>query len=91
MRITYDAEADAMYVFLNDGSDPELHHSDALGGETSGVRADFNAAGDVVGIEILDAKQRMGETGPLSIRLELLEASDDVQPTERATVTVATG
>jgi len=87
MRITYDPEADAMYVFLNDGSEPDLHHSDALGGEDSGVRADYNAAGDLVGLEVLDAKQRFGASGASSIQLEILSAE---QQDELASVGVRT-
>lgn len=74
MRISYDPEADAMYIFLNDGTEPELHHSDALGGEDSGVAADYNAAGELVGLEVLDAKQRFGASGASSIQLEILRA-----------------
>ena len=57
MRFTYDAEADAMYIYLQGASDEKVGHMQLL---EDGVAVDFRADGAVVGIEILDASQRLG-------------------------------
>ena len=56
MRITYDPEADALYIQFRAikpvrGVDLE-----------EGVTADLDAAGHVVGVEVLDARERLGES-----------------------------
>ena len=54
MRITYDPEADALYV--------ELHSARAVDNIDleDGVSADFDAEGHVLGFEILGARRRLG-------------------------------
>ena len=55
MRMTYDPEADALYIELRPG-DPR----DSLDLE-DGVSADLDSEGHVLGLEILDAKKRLGK------------------------------
>ena len=55
MKSRYDREADALYVQLADAT--------IVGSEEvrPGIMLDFDAAGRVVGIEILDASEHMAE------------------------------
>ncbi len=66
MRITYDPEADALYIQLRSGN-PE----DSLDLE-DGVTADLDADGHVIGLEILDARERLGSDSLTNIALEQL-------------------
>lgn len=59
MKITYDPETDTLTVVLKD---VPVAESDE---EKPGVILDFDAAGDVVGLEILDASRRV--TDPRAI------------------------
>ena len=55
MRITHDAEADALYIELRDVPAK-------VGREiTDGVTVDLDAQGHVIGLEILDARERIGD------------------------------
>jgi uncharacterized protein YuzE len=53
MKVSYDSEADALYI--------ELHEAKVSGSEDveEGVVVDFDEAGHVVGIEVLDASKRL--------------------------------
>jgi uncharacterized protein YuzE len=53
MKITYDPEADALYIQLRNAS-----AKDAVDIE-DGVVADLDADGHVIGFEVLDASKRM--------------------------------
>jgi len=54
MRITYDREVDALYIRFGDG--PVTTRD--LG---EGIAADFDAAGHLAGIEILDVTARLDQ------------------------------
>lgn len=71
MRITYDPEADALYieptsVAPEDSTDIE-----------PGVTADLDAKGHIVGIEILDVSERLGSDALRSISIEQLPLALD--------------
>ena len=66
MRITYDAEADVLYIELRRAT-PE----DSLDLE-DGVTADLDANGHVIGLEFLDARQRLGSNALANVSLERL-------------------
>ncbi len=68
MRITYDPEADALYVELRDVA-PE----DSIDVE-DGVTADVDGEGHIVGLEILDASERLGAEALASVVIERLPA-----------------
>ena len=54
MRITYDAEADAAYIYLTDKfKEPETRQVD------EDINLDFNIANRLIGIEVLDASDRL--------------------------------
>ncbi|MEK6591172.1 MAG: DUF2283 domain-containing protein [Nitrospinota bacterium] len=53
MKITYDPEVDVLRIIF---SDTPIEESDE---EKPGVILDFDKDGNIVGIEILDASQRM--------------------------------
>jgi uncharacterized protein YuzE len=53
MKITYDPEADAIYILLH-----EAEPGDSLDVE-DGVTVDLDRAGHIVGLEILDASKRL--------------------------------
>ena len=66
MRITYDAEADVLYIELRRAT-PE----DSLDLE-DGVTANLDANGHVIGLEFLDARQRLGSDALANASLERL-------------------
>ena len=70
MRITYDEEADALSIILRD--DLVLEDSTDL---EDGVTAWLDGAGHVIGLEILDAGERLGTAGLTSVSLEGLPLS----------------
>ncbi len=53
MKVTYDSEVDVLRVLF---SDARIQESDE---DKSGVILDYDAAGNVVGLEILNASQRV--------------------------------
>ena len=57
MKITYDAEVDAMYIYLEGKPGETVDHTQELG---DGIALDYTAAEGVFGIEILDASRRLG-------------------------------
>ena len=59
MKITYDSDTDTLTVILKD---VPVAESDE---EKPGVILDFDAVGDVVGFEILDASRRV--TDPMHV------------------------
>ena len=66
MKITYDPEADALYISLRnvsvaDGVDVE-----------EGVVADLDAAGHIVGLEVLDASKRLSHDDLCEVSYENL-------------------
>ena len=63
IKTSYDPAADAMFIWLA----PE----DAVSVETReiapGVMLDYDAGGKVIGIEVLDVRERVGSTPPRQI------------------------
>ncbi|PPQ26779.1 DUF2283 domain-containing protein [Rhodopila globiformis] len=57
MRTSYDPEADAMFVWFA----PEGTASATTKEVAPGILLDFDTAGNVVGIEILDVRERVME------------------------------
>ena len=53
MKITYDPEADALYIGIR-----EVHRADSVDIE-EGVTVDLDSEGLLIGLEILDASKRM--------------------------------
>jgi len=64
MKITYDREVDALYVRFKETTVTTEHLAE-------GIAADYDADGHLVGIEILDAMQRLGD--PTIFRQVILE------------------
>lgn len=56
MKITYDAEADAMYIYLQGQPGDKVYRTEELGG---GIAVDYGPGGTVFGIEILDASEKL--------------------------------
>ena len=54
MRITYDAEANALYIRFIETTVTTQHVAE-------GVAVDYAEDGRIAGIEILDARQRLGD------------------------------
>jgi len=67
MRVQYDPSADAMYIRLADG---EVADSDEV---REGVVLDYDAAGRVLGIEVLNLSQRADN--PREMAFELMGGS----------------
>jgi len=77
MKITYDPEVDALYI--------ELRHvpaSDSTDIE-EGVTVDMDSEGHIIGIEILDASQRMTPEELANIHYENLLLTAAVEPASR--------
>ena len=53
MRIRYDKEVDALYLRFDDASVAESEEV------KPGIVVDFNAAGQVIGVEVLDLKRQV--------------------------------
>ena len=66
MRITYDPEADALYIELRDA-----RAADNVDLE-DGVSADLDAEGRVLGFEVLSARRRLGGDPLDNIAIERL-------------------
>jgi len=58
MKITYDAEVDALYIQFLDATVATEHLAE-------GIAADYDADGRLAGIEILDALRRFGSSQTL--------------------------
>ena len=52
MKVTYDAEADAMYIYLEGKPGEVANRTQELG---DGIAVDYTIGGGIYGIEILDA------------------------------------
>ena len=63
MKIEYDQQADAMYIRLRAG---KVIESEEV---RPGVVLDFDAQGQVLGIEMLDVSQRTGNPRELAMEL----------------------
>ncbi|MFA7665078.1 MAG: DUF2283 domain-containing protein [Burkholderiaceae bacterium] len=63
MRVEYDPQADAMYIRFRDG---DVADSDEI---REGVVVDYDAAGEVLGIELLSASRRTDNPAELAVTL----------------------
>ena len=68
MRIEYDNEADALYILLKDSSPIDARD---VG---TGVTADFDEQGNIVGLEVLDAAEKLGLESILTVTIDTLLA-----------------
>jgi uncharacterized protein YuzE len=64
MKITYDPDVDALYIQFLEATVTTEHLAE-------GIAADYDADGNLAGIEILDALKRLG--GPQTLRQVILE------------------
>jgi len=71
MKITYDKDADAMYIKLLEG---EFASNKVLDKDTI---LDLNKEGHILGIEILDVSKRMGKKFLSNIQVENLIPEDN--------------
>ena len=69
MKNTYDPDADALCIQLRD-----LAPDDSVDVE-EGVTADLDGHGHLIGIEVLDARERLGTGALSSVSLEQLPLS----------------
>lgn len=69
MRITYDKDADALYISLRDAAPADSIDL------REGVTVDLDAEGQVIGLEILDASGLSGGDPLASIAFERLPAT----------------
>jgi uncharacterized protein YuzE len=74
MKITYDSEADALYFRFKDTTVTTKHVAE-------GIAADYDAAGFLTGIEILDAVKRVGD--PAVFKQVILENVSLAKPTRK--------
>ena len=84
MRMTYDAEADAVWIELRSG----VHGAEGVSVAPS-VIASLDADGHIVGLEILDARARLGdavlaESVPIE-QLTPVARANDRRPAPRET------
>lgn len=78
MRITYDPEGNVLYIELRR---VEPANSKDL---EEGVTADLDDEGHIIGIEILGARERLGEQSLASISYEQLVPENGPLPSELA-------
>ena len=64
MKITYDREVDALYIRFKETTVTSKHLAE-------GIAADYDADGHLAGLEILDAKKRLGD--PAAFKQVILE------------------
>ena len=69
MKVIYDTKTDILTIILKDSS---ITESDE---EKEGIILDYDAAGDVVSLEILDAKKRVSEPTQISYELSVQDKS----------------
>ncbi len=74
MRIEYDPDVDALYIMLR-----EVQPKDSMDIE-EGVTVDLDEDGHIVGLEVLDAKERLGAAGLANITIETLPVDEKVAP-----------
>ena len=69
MKMHYDEQVDALYLSLDE--------SDVVESEEvkPGIILDFNAAGEAVGIEVLDVKRRVPSADLKQLEFEVASAS----------------
>lgn len=63
MKISYDPKVDAMYIRFKSG---KYDHTKKV---TNEIMVDVTKNGDVLGLEILDAKKQFGEIRPEKIQI----------------------
>ncbi|MCL5958401.1 MAG: DUF2283 domain-containing protein [Chloroflexi bacterium] len=66
MRITYDPEVDALYIGLRN-----VKAEDSIDLE-EGVSVDLDSQGHIIGLEVLDASERLGADPLASLTIERL-------------------
>ena len=59
MRVAYDAEADAAYLYLKAIAPAEVAKTVEGEGDAAGINLDFDAEGRLIGIEVLEAGGRL--------------------------------
>jgi len=74
MKITYDAEADALSIVFAETTVTTQHLAD-------GIAADYDAAGCLAGLEIMGVRSRLGSANTFGrIVLEGVGSAASVQP-----------
>lgn len=66
MRITYDGEADALYIELKASKPKESIDIE------DGVTADLDSKGHIIGLEVLGARERIGKEALAHLTVERL-------------------
>ena len=64
MRIEYDKEVDALYILLRDAKPVDTRDIE------EGVTIDLDENGHIVGIEILDATEKLGLESLMNVSIE---------------------
>lgn len=59
MKVTYDADADAAYIYLKNIAPGEVEKTVTGEGDAEGVNLDFDAEGRLIGVEVLEARERL--------------------------------
>ena len=68
MRIEYDDEADALYILLKNSTPVDARD---VG---TGVTVDFDEQGHIVGLEVLDAAEKLGLESIFTVTIDTLLA-----------------
>ena len=68
MKMRYDEEGDALYLCLDEA---DVVESEEV---KPGIIFDFNAAGEVVGIELLDVRRRLPSADLTEVKFEVASA-----------------
>jgi uncharacterized protein YuzE len=70
VRITYDPDVDAVYILFGDASPFDSHDV------VDGVTIDVDAGGRILGIEVLDARARLGEAALAGVEFHRFDEPD---------------
>jgi uncharacterized protein YuzE len=68
VQVTYDPEVDAVYILFGDATPADSVET------AEGMTVDVDAGGRILGIEILDARARLGEAALARVELRRLDA-----------------
>ncbi len=70
MRVEYDPERDLLYLVFRSQAQAKAARTETI---CPGVHADFDRNGKLIGIEILDASELLGDTIRLEIKVPSFE------------------
>ena len=72
MKISYDNEADALYILLTDSTPVDARDVE------KGITVDFDEQGHIVGLEVLSAADKLGKESIFNVSIENMPAEQSI-------------